>query len=243
MQIMRDVSAFRLFLAMALLIVGVAQPMVRAEENAEDRQAIIRFKRMAVAPFLVGRRYPKMDAVMDETLSCPIDRICIEDPTIEPQAGEMMTILLNATLRSRYGQHMIPLAEVRQAHAGLRLDSSRDTPGTLAQNLGRALSADLVMVGTVWRYRERNAIEGVPDMPASVAFAVYLVEVDSGQRLWRGLHDVTQEVATKNIINLGKQLKMGVQWLSADDLARHAVKEALRKFPDRVKPYAVEARP
>ncbi len=241
MQWIRGVSSLRFLLA--LLIGGFAQQMAWAEENSEERQADIRFKHMAVAPFLVGQRHPQMDAAMDDTLSCPIDRICIDDPTIEPQAGEMMTILLHATLRSRFGQHMIPLDRVRQAQTGLGLDPALDTPNTLAQQLGQALSADLIMVGTVWRYRKRNAIEGIPDMPASVAFAVYLVEVETGRRLWRGLYDGTQEVATKNIFNLGKQLKMGVQWLSADELARHAVKEALDRFPNHVKPAAKESSP
>lgn len=218
-----------------LLIVIIGGP-AWTDESAKQDGTEVSFQRLALAPFLVGRRHPRMDASMDNTLSCPINEICVDDPTIAPQAGEMMTRLVQAKLRSRFGQNVVSLDEVYAAHTGIRLDSDTDTPRTLARKMGRATSADLVIVGTVWRYRQPGAIEGLPDMPASVAFAVYLVDVETGRRLWRGFYDGTQDIATNNLFNVSKRLKMGTRWLSADALARHGVDEALNPLSGRIHP-------
>ena len=86
------------------------------------------------------------------------------------------------------------------------------------------------------RYRDRGAIEGMPDSPASVAFAVYFINVEDGRQLWRGLFDATQQAVSKDLLQAGKQLKMGLKWLSADELAAHGVREVFGKFPSEFLP-------
>jgi hypothetical protein len=72
----------------------------------------------------------------------------------------------------------------------------------------------------------------VPEAPASVAFEVYLMETASGNRLWRRTFDGTQQNLSDDVFRGLKQMKkMGVRRLSADELARHGVKEVFKKFP------------
>jgi hypothetical protein len=71
-------------------------------------------------------------------------------------------------------------------------DPMLDTPRKQAVRLGETLDADIVVVGTIWRFRQKGALEDVPDSPASVGFALYLVDVKSGMRLWRGSFDGSQ---------------------------------------------------
>jgi len=228
-------------ISLALLVnLAVVTPGVWAEDQQEAPQIEIFFKRLAVAPVFVGHRIPKLDETLDDTLSCKISDICVDDPAINPGAGAMMTRLVNSTLSNRFGQNVVPQAEVQSAYAGLRLDDTRDTPRTLIQRLGKALSADLIVVGTLWRYRDKGAIEGFPEKPASVAFALYLVDPETGHRIWRGIFDETQEYALKDMSKFTDRIKMGLKWLSADELARFGVKQALSGFPSNVIPLADE---
>ena len=97
------------------------------------------------------------------------------------------------------------------------------------------MQADIVLVGTVWRFREKGTVIETPDSPASVAFAVYLVEVVSGKRLWRGAFDGTQKTLSEDVLGGLKQINMGLRWLSGNELARYGVKNVFLKFPLRQK--------
>lgn len=222
----------------ALAVVGVS--VLSAEEASEQKVSEIHFNRIAVAPFLVGHRQPNMDESLDDTLSCPINEICVDDPTIQPNAGGMMQRLVYSALKGRYDKHVVPIDQVQDAYTGIRLDGTKDSPRTLARRMGQSLSADLMVVGTVWRYRDRGAIEGFPDRPASVAFALYLVEAESGRRLWRGVFDLAQEFALRDMARFTDRIRMGLKWLSADELARHGVEEVFRPFPSNIKPISVK---
>jgi len=237
---MHSASFMKMVVAVvAIAFVGIGVPALHAEEASEEKVSEIYFKRIAVAPFLVGHRQPNMDESLDDTLSCPINQICVDDPTIQPNAGELMQRLVYSVLRGRYDQHVVPIDQVQDAYTGLRLDGAKDSPRTLARRMGESLSADLLMVGTVWRYRDRGAIEGFPDRPASVAFALYLVDAESGRRLWRGVFDLAQEFALGDLARFTDRIRMGLKWLSADELARHGVKEVFRPFPANIKPVSL----
>lgn len=224
------------FLVAVIGFMLIGSPYAGAQEQPPEKTSVVYFRAIAVAPFLVGHRQPNMDETLDDTLSCPLDQICIDDPTIKPNAGAMMMRLVHSVLKGRYSGHVVPLDRVRTVYDGLRLDGSKDSPRTLARRLGRKLSADLMLVGTVWRYREKGAIDGLPDKPASVAFALYLVESETGRRLWRGIFDMSQDIAFQDMARFSQRIKMGLKWLSADELARHGVKEVFRPFPVNIKP-------
>ena len=233
-----------LFMSLLWAAVGlfwVGMPAVWAVEQIKEKPSDIYFERIAVAPFLVGHRQPNMDEILDDTLSCPIDQICLDDPAIQSNAGPMMLRLVHSVLKKRFGRQVVPLGQIQTAYAGIRLDGAKDSPRTLALRMGKSLSADLMVVGTVWRYRDRGAIEGFPDKPASLAFALYLVEPVSGRQLWRGVFDEAQEFALQDLAKFADRIKMGFKWLSADELARHGVKEVIRSFPSNIQPLVLKA--
>ena len=87
------------------------------------------------------------------------------------------------------------------------------------------------MVGTIWWFRERGALKHLPDTPAAVGFELYLIDVKTGVRLWRGRFEGTQEALTDDLLGGVDRLDMGLRWLSADELARYGVKSVLRKLP------------
>jgi hypothetical protein len=139
-------------------------------------------------------------------------------------------------MRSRFGKQIIPRETVKNAEMEIKLDRQEDTPRTMAERVGRLLDVDVMVIGTVWRYRDRGEMLGVPESKASVAFAVYFIDVENGRKLWRGMYDATQQAVTENLFQARKQIKMGLRWLSADELAAHGVKEVFKTFPPNLLP-------
>ncbi len=242
-------TAIQMISGLLVLFVAVlpAFGSERGTPQAPEKMEKIVFKRAAVASFLVGRHEPELDEQMDDTLLCPIGEICAHDPSILPQAGPALTRLVDQQLRRHFNRPVATQAAVRSAEAQMTLNLEKDTPVSLVRQLGQLLEVDMVVVGSVWRYRERGAVEGVPDdewryrerttvrgVPesgASVAFAIYFVDVATGEPLWRGIYDATQQTVLEDLFQAGKQVRMGLRWLNADELAAHGVQEVFRRLP------------
>lgn len=220
-------------------VVAVAMtclPAAAEDDGTAAQPEPVVFQRVAVASFLVGRHKPHMDESMDLTLSCPIGEICKDDPTILPHAGITLTRLVSEKLHSRFTPWVVGREQVQAAEMQMALDQGRDTPIDLARRLGRLVEAEVVIIGIVWRYRERGAVAERPDGGASVAFAIYAVEAATGRFLWREIYDATQQTVLEDLFQARKQIRMGLRWLNADELAAHGVGEVLRKWPDHLRP-------
>lgn len=225
----------RLFLrltmvAMTMLLVDAANSNLHARP-VQPGPAAAGIYRIAVLPVFLGSRQPSVDESIDRTLSCPIGEICEGSAAIDPEAGRLLTRMVHDRLQLRLGDRVMPLEPVRLAYAETAMDGSVDTPRSLVKKLGRSLKADFVIVGTLWRYRDRGKVPGNLDSPASVGFALYLVDVQSGRRMWRGIFDESQAPATDHLLQAGKYLKMGMKWLSARELARYGVEQVMKEFP------------
>lgn len=123
---------------------------------------------------------------------------------------------------------MIPWEHTAYPYGNMIDDPRLDTPRKRAVRLGQAVQADIVVVGSLWRFGEKGAVEGIPDSPASVGVALYLVNVETGARLGRGFFDGTQKMLTQDELGGAKQLNMGLRWLTAEELARYGIKSILR---------------
>lgn len=209
-------------------------PAFGADDMASEKPEPFVFQRAAVATFLVGRHKPHMDETMDQTLTCPIGEICQDDPTILPHAGITLTRLVDQQLRNHFSGRVENREAVRHAERQITLDPEQDTPLSLVDKLGRLLEIDMVVLGTVWRYRARGAPEGRPAGGASVAFAVYFVDTASGRLVWRAIYDATQQTVLEDLFQARKQIRMGLRWLNADELAAHGVSEVFRQLPDTI---------
>jgi hypothetical protein len=163
-----------------------------------------------------------------KTLTCPVCRLHLEED-LAPGAAFMMTDLVQDALVLRHEDRAVPTGVVRSTLNGISADE--DTPLSLAQRTGKALGADTVMVGFVWRFRQRVGGAAGVETPASVAFALYLIDVETGRVRWDGDFNETQRSLSENILEAGKFLKRGGRWLTALELARSGVEEIFEEYP------------
>jgi len=202
-----------------------AQPQVNQgnlSHVAEDK--------IVVMPFLMGR-IESPNAPITKPLSKSLTELTIDGLDLPEGADRIMNRIVNAALKLRFQGRLVLPDRIDNAYQSVLMDPTLDTPRKRAVKLGESLDANLVMVGTVWRYREKSILVDMPEGAASVGFARYIVNVDTGVRRWRGAFDGIQKALSDDVIVGFKQLGMGLRWLSAEELARYGVNSVLRKLP------------
>ncbi len=228
---MRKLIAGMIGFSAACLTLALDHGGYMAQTQAiQESQSDPAVAQIALMPFLMGQ-LESPNAPIAKPLSQSFTRLVIDDREMPEDADRIMTQIVHAELKLRVEERLLPTDRVIDAYRTLLADPTIDTPRKRAVRLGELLEADLVMVGTVWRFREKGALTDLPDSPASVGFALYLVDVDTGVRIWRGSFDGTQKALTQDVLRGLKQLDMGLHWLSAEELARYGVKSVLRKLP------------
>jgi len=233
-------AVFSLFLMLLWKVPSVSAqtPAQVPAQTPEPAQPEVVFNHIAVAPFLIVERRPDVNQVQDVPLTCSISMLCVRAPALLTDAGPTLTRLTHTRLRERFSPfNIIPLLQARAVFDEIMAEGrGQDTPLSLARKMGAALDAEFVLVGMVWRYRERGSVDVVPDSPASVAFSLYLIQARDGLLIWRGLYEATQEPVSENLFEAGKRLKMGLQWLTVHELADHGMKQAFKTFPGNLRP-------
>jgi hypothetical protein len=116
--------------------------------------------------------------------------------------------------------------------------SVRDAPDLTARAvaLGKEGSADAVIFGTVSRFRERVGTEWGATSPAAVSFDLSLVFVASGEVLWQGRFDQTQQPLSSNFFDSWMFWRAGPHWFSARELAGLGVDKLLEQMEKTLRP-------
>ena len=186
---------------------------------------------IALMPFMTGK-LESPDNPIEKPLSQPISELFSGMESVRAGADLVLNRIVYNALENRLNDRIIPFQISSNVYKTVRKDKALDTPRKLAVKLGQETGAGLVVVGTLWQFREKgpDAVESF--RPSSVAFAIYLIDVSTGKRIWRGAFEGTQTALTEDILQGAKQIKMGLRWLSAEELAGYGVKRALRKFPE-----------
>jgi len=210
---------------LGLLVNGFSSGRVSAQ--AQPGQIKAQWEKIGVVPFFKGRR----STDTGESLSCPICELYFKAENIKGDADRVLTRYVQEALVKRYAEKVVAFDEVSRIYQEIPKDDTKDTPRSLAIKVGESLGVDIMIVGTVWRYRDRPRDDLEAQRGASVAFDIYLIEVSSGKTVWKTKFDKTQRTLTEDIRGAKELLKKGARWLSADELARYGINEILKKFP------------
>ncbi len=208
----------------SLMSVWIPSP---ADSQTATTMPVLKREKMAVMPFLKGRFGTDLSAL----LNCPLCQLTFDNEDLLPDCDKTLTHYLQDALERRHEDMMVPLHQVTAVYDKIPLDDQKDTPLSMAQKLGRRLEADYVVVGTVWKYLDRRGGPAAVETPASVGFALYLVEVNSGILLWTHSYSETQQSLSENLLSAKDFFEMGAKWVTANELALHGIKELLKKFP------------
>jgi hypothetical protein len=225
---MKKVAAHRRWIlnVFPLFLVQLYSPLA-APAQPKSAQIVKPIHSIAVMPFIKGRdaNSPK------DTLDCVISQLFWDPEKLLAESDHKMTVYAYEELSRRYGARMASPSDVNAAYESMPKNENRDTLRTLAMRLAQVVKADAVVAGNIWRYRKRRIDSEGTEVPASVSFAVYLIESESGKVLWRGSFEESQQKPSEEMLDIRAMLKSKGKWLSADELARRGVKKAFKGLP------------
>lgn len=188
------------------------------------------FRRVAVVPF--QRVMPEDPSI--KTVSCPISgKIFMTcKPLGDVEAEKVVEKIFLRKLEDRRRLMIIPTGRTGGVYKRISADSFKVNQLGILQKVGRELEADGVIMGYVYRYRERKGYPYSVEKPASVAFGIYLIRVSDGTLVWKGIFDRTQGSLLENILQVSYFFKQGGKWLTAEELSEVGVDKILETFPD-----------
>jgi len=103
-----------------------------------------------------------------------------------------------------------------------------------ALDLGRKLSADGVLYGSVHRYRERVGYDYAAQSPAAIAFTVNFVDEKSKQIVWTGNFAKEQKALSENVLDLPTFIANSGRWVRAHDLAAEGSEASIDNLQSKI---------
>ncbi|MDY6825112.1 MAG: hypothetical protein SWH68_15165 [Thermodesulfobacteriota bacterium] len=186
-----------------------------------------------VMPFFKGRHPEQTDRSLERTFTCPLAELSVNNKTLVDEANRIVYQQVHQAMADRFKGRVASIDATRPVHDRLTAECNGETIRSLAQALGENLKTDYVVAGTVWRFREREGYALSAQQPASVGFAVFLLNVKESKIIWTGVFNRTQQALSDNLLNAVSFFKQGAKWLTARELSRVGVAEVFNRFPIR----------
>jgi hypothetical protein len=148
----------------------------------------------------------------------PIQRELLADatdpsgrPLLEPGAESAVTAAVYDALATTSNWRFV----ADQTVSGVVRRFQSSTPiAERAEALGKAVNADGVLYGKVWRFQERVGADYGAKYPASVAFDLHLLSVATGKTVWSGTFDQTQQQLSSNMLNFWQFWEGGAKFFT-----------------------------
>jgi hypothetical protein len=184
-------------------------------------------KRIAVIPFRTGSLNP----VENGTVICHLTGQSFKSGKLEVNAGENVASLFYNVLLRNKSINLISETDVNLIYQFMDNDLEHKYDFSLGKMTGKTLNADAVLMGVVIRYEERDGTSWAANKPASAAFTAVLIDVRSGEVLWKIRFDKTQQALSENVLNIRNFLRGGGGWQTVEQLLLIGIEDALKSFP------------
>ena len=193
-----------------------------------SRKGAAVLSRIAVVPFQIV--VPEEASV--NTVRCPLSGTIFRTCKSSEGAEKIVEETFFRKLKDSKQFILIPTDRVGGVYRRISIDSLKVNPLEILRKVGTELGADGVVAGYVYRYREREGYPYSAEKPASVAFGIYLIRVNDGTLVWRGVFDRTQRSLLENILQVSSFFKSKGRWITAAELSEIGIDEVLKNFPN-----------
>ncbi|HPC31565.1 MAG TPA: hypothetical protein PL061_01230 [Syntrophales bacterium] len=187
----------------------------------------ITFRRLAVMPFQYVA--PEVVATYSARSSLPAS-VLKTDNAAGSHERYLQDLFLEMMSRHRQFDLVSP-DRVGGTYEGIGTGSLRATLPQALREAGKELGADGIVVGYLYRWRERRGYDYSVEKPASVFFEIHLYRVLDGALAWKGVFDKTQKSLMENVMGAGYFVKDRGRWLTAKELAAEGMAEIVGSWP------------
>lgn len=213
-----------IFIAVLVLLLSSAGWSYCAKDD-EDKGG--RNVRMAVIPF----QAVTAESGAGNSVVCPLSGIVFFGGKIAAGGQKVTEELFLEKIKEFKEVEIISPERVDAVYKRVRLESLKTTLGEILKKTGTELDADIVAAGYVFRYRERIGYDYSAEKPASVAFAIYLINPRDGGTIWRGVFDKTQKSLMEDVLQIASFYKGGGKWLTVRQLTKQGIDQVFDNFP------------
>jgi len=217
--------AFRFFLP--LLVVFLLGACAGPEKDLTPRDSSPPVHTIAVIPFEKISSGDPSEAYV----RCPLDGktfkagITVDDPEA------IVRNLFYERLSSLPGVRLVPPEQVEETYGRICTGFSPEHPDKNMEMLGKALNADGLFFGYVYRFRDRIGTPYAVQQPASVAFSVHLFNVSLKEVTWNGVFDKTQTSLMENLLDMKTFFSAKGKWMTVEELAGEGIHRVMTTFP------------
>jgi len=191
----------------------------------KDREVV--FRRIAVMPF--QRVSPEVVATYGVHSSLPATILKTDNEATSPE--RYLQDLFLAGMAGRPQFDLVSPDRVGGIYDGVSTGSLKVTMIEALKASGRELDADGIVVGYLYRWRERRGYDYSVEKPASIFFELQLYRVQDGNMVWKGIFDKTQKSLMENVLGASYFVKDRGRWLTAKELAGQGMTDVLKGFP------------
>jgi hypothetical protein len=138
--------------------------------------------------------------------------------------------ILFSQIRTRPGWRIVEEDELREIPEVPPLGLGEDKRGFFVA-LGKKQEVEGIMLGQVWRFRERRGSDFAVERAASVAFSLTLFSARDGLPVWKGVFDETQKSLLENLLAFSSFQGRGGRWTTARELASEGMGSLLGRLP------------
>jgi len=151
---------------------------------------------------------------------------------VQAQASGFLTQRLMEMLAKSNRYELVPASQAEGVISGLLQQHEKELPELeLYRETGKSLHAKAVLIGKVYRFRQRDGTDYSVNRPASVAFHLDLIRVADGRVVWTGNFDETQQALSEDLFRIGAFFEHKGRWVTAEDLAAYGLRRTLETMP------------
>lgn len=217
----------------ALFFLCLILPLIVGCHYREDTgiplpEGKIAFDRIAVAPF----QQVAPEDLHGGAVHCPLCGMTFNAAGSPGNPEKVLEkLFLERLEKERPKVNVIAGERVAGVYRRIASDSLTISPREVLRRVGSELGAEGVVVGYVYRYRERKGVSYTVEQPASVAFEVHLLRVSDGALVWRGTFDKTQSSLMENVLQIASFFRGKGKWVKAEELTGEGVEQVFKTFP------------
>ncbi len=135
------------------------------------------------------------------------------------EVAELVSTFITEALAAQ-GISVVAPSDLVTAFTASGVATPRLDPRAAASTASQKFGASAVLLGEVYRWRDRSGGRRGSSQAASVGYEMTLYQAPSGRRLWSSRFDETQRPITENVLNAPRYPGGGMRWLTAAELAR-----------------------
>jgi len=213
------VVCFVLIVFLTLSITAQAQ-----EKNAVSAKPPMRLAVISFQPLTSGDG-------RGSTVICPICGTGYSSGKILKESENIVEGIFVDKLHELKVAELIPSDKVQDVYKIIASESLKEPLVKVFKKVGKELGADVVAVGYVYRYSEREGYKYSAEHPASVFFEIHLINTIDGRIIWRGFFDKTQKSLMEDVFQISSFFKGGGTWMTARQLTEQGMNKIFETFP------------